>query len=457
MTTRKFSALKLPHPRYSLEVGKFNLGISRQEKRPGESSQKPQELSDDDANDRLQRKFHMPPFCLPRFSYFAHVIEVKEPGYTIPGRVGLHIRNFLGSHVVIQNARPELFLRRDFISNFVLKGRIFIMHMPSDSNPDYKLSISVDNVMCISMNARQYRRFGLVAKRVVSLAPEMYGSKEKSYRVEIDLKDERLLKNNKYQDKMMSKLRRLSCINEIYFRFVPYPCDKSASPAISNDLPIASANELSVEYFKYVIEEYALDGCEPVPLTGCSAVCQRIERHWLSSAQLHPRLDVAQIVRNDEDGKDWFCCGPTKQGNLNGYDKLADVMELVNWLGYQLLSLDCDLDEIKSNYPDGGKPRYDVSCTQIMGAIDYEHVQHNLHYLFGRERPEDDGCIIRALFLYGDNHHAELVSSALRSSENVNPYCNVANNSGVVYIQDCNHGSKAADEITVIGMSALAG
>jgi len=412
----------------------------------------------------------LPPSCLPRMSQSAHFIEVKESGHTIPGRVGPHIKEFLGSYVLIENFRPELFLRRDFIKKFVKTGKILVSHVPGDTNNlDYRLSISKDNVMMLYMNSWQYRRFGLVAKKVIQLAAELHGTNEKCYLIEIDLNDDRLLKNNKYQDKMMNLLRRLSCINKIYFRFVPD--EKSANGGLS----ISAANELSVEFFEYVIEEYALDGCEPVPLTKCSAVCQRIERHWFNGAQLHPNLDIAKLVHynscnddsnndnghkhdNDIEDKSLSCRRDSALDKLMG-ENLGDILGIVDWLGYQLLSIDCDSNEIKSSYPNNGNPRYDVSCTQINGLIDHQHVECKLENLFGRKRPVDSGVVIRALFLYNLDPHNQEVSSSnnMEGWENISPYSNVDNNSGVVYIQDCNHGSRAADEITVIGMSALAG
>ena len=445
MTTKNFSAIKLPHPRYKLEVGKFNLYPSTRQELVIEKQQslgREQAITDNvDSNpDNVEEQ--QVTRLLPRYIHKAHVIEVKEPGYTIPGCFGSHIKNFLGSHVVITDARPELFLRRDFIRKFVERGRVFVSHIPDDSNPGYKLTITADSRMLITMNAKQYRRFGLVAKKVISLAAENFGTKEKCYRVEINLRDERIMKNNRYQDKLVNLLRRLSPINKVYFRFIPE--DKSAS-----SLSISEANELSVEFFKYVIEEYALDGCQPVPLTNCSAISQKIERHKLNCSQLHPRLDLAHIVRDD--GK--------LSLDKDGGDKLAELVELVDWLGYQLLSLDCDMSEIKSNYPDGGNPRYDVSCTHIVGAIDYQHIEYNLPILFGTSegrRAEDEGVVLRALILFED-HNEHISSSAQASLENVSPYSNVGNTSGVAYIQDCIHGSKVANEITVIGMAALAG
>ena len=96
MTTRKITTIKLPHPSYSLDIGKLDIAQLSQ-------------TQNDDLN--------LPESFIPRFSDMAQIIEVRERGQTLPRQIESRLKNLLGSFIVIKDARPELFLRRDFIVN----------------------------------------------------------------------------------------------------------------------------------------------------------------------------------------------------------------------------------------------------------------------------------------------------------------------------------------------------
>ena len=343
----------------------------------------------------------------------------------------------------------------------------------------------------------------------------------KFYRIEIDLRDERLKKSNKFLDKMVKLLQKLNSVDKIYFRFVPDRNSCSSSTLMS----IAAANKLSCEFFKHVIEEYAFDGCLPVPLANCSIISQRIERSWLNCSQLHPNLDLSEVIKDDDEwlfqngssfggvgrigGGASTCAGNGENGdedscngNVNNDDgdeargdggddllrnrldaNLTCLVDIIEWLGYQLLLLDCDRYEIQSKYSIAPPPastynkndentaaaigqqtsstckntseRLDVSCTQIVGPIDFQQVQENLNRLFGTSgnKSLDDNIVLRALILYNDPSSC---SETPASNDNGNFYGMSTNGRHVVYIQDCAGGAKAANTITVIGMSAFA-
>lgn len=456
MTTRKFSTIKLPYPKYSLNVGKFNLTNLEQ--------QKQQLLERCQNNDNLDREHtsFLPSTCLPRITHLTQLVEVKKAGHASLEDTESRLKKSLGSYLLIENARPELFIRRDFIAKFVDKGVIHLSHVHGDDqHPGYRLSTR-DNILIITMNAKQYHRFGLVAKKV----KRRYGKDRVSYKVEIDLKNELIKTSNKYQDKLMLVLKRLNSINKIYFRF---------DPSKSTDISVAAANELSADYFNYVINEYAQDGCQPVPLTGCRKICQTIQKSWLNCSQLHPRLNLDY---NDNVGTS----GRSLLDDLarNNVDNLASIVDIIDWLGYQLLSLDCGRNEIHSSYltSDDNDSNYhnnndgdndnnnkvDVACLQVSGIIDYQYAQEeliwNLFHPNNNNNHNDQSLILRALFLYSNidncnNNDSINQSNPINDIIEANDLINY-DNSGIVYLQDCSRGSKAANEITVIGMSALA-
>lgn len=481
MTTRKFSATDLHHPRYSLELGRLSIRSKeqREQKQTADNGAATNGADEDDVN--------LSSTCLPRFSQLAQVIEVKKPGLTLPGRVSSNIKDFLGSYCVIENARPELFVRRDFISKFVDKGTIHVSHLSDHQGVTvgaatvvgtkqstcgaivggYKLATS-NNVMTITMNAKQYHRFGLLAKKVISLSTT--GPRRKSkrsskraddlYIIEIHLRDERIKKNNKYQDRLVSALRRLTPINKVYFRFIP---DKSKL-----ELTTATADELSLEFFNHVIEEYALDGCQPVPLTKCTKDGQRVERNFVNYSQLHPELGLSKIAPRLGSligGNGDKACIEELEADRSDM-ALAQVLEIVDWLGYQVLRLDCDHLSQIFGWNDAVSAhtrldRVDVSCTRIIGNIDFKHVQESLTSLFDPNNLED--LVLRALILYDGKHH-QLQELRRRniSLDGDGPGAGSlsdggaeidSNNSGVIYLQDLSNGIEAAQEITVIGMS----
>lgn len=507
MTTKNFSATDLPHPRYSLELGRFSIKLKA---RDGELRERPQKQILDNgtgtssAHDKGgDGDINLPSTCLPRFSQLAQVIEVKRPGLTLPGRVGSNIRDFLGSYCVIENARPELFLRRDFISKFVDNGTIHIsslsdhqestfepMRLPtingSCGSDDNAANIAVDdigiansraktyklatknNVMTITMGAKQYHRFGLVAKKVISLSQA--GPRKKAnrrivkndgdqlYVVEICLLEEKLKKSNKYQDKLIAALRRLNPVNKVYFRFIP---DKSKL-----DITETAANELSLEFFNNVIKEYELDGCKPVPLTNCSIDGQKVERNWVNYSQLHPELclinmvaRIGPLMSNPRSIENYLDSLALEEADM----AMAQLVEIIDWLGYQVLELDCDKLSKTFDWNDTSSDerldRLDVSCTRIIGHIDFKQVQDNMTRLFVLDNPGD--LVLRALILYDASSSSLESLNSGEDLENVDgsidscPCANSSTRSGVIYLQDCSSGSKAASEIMVISMSGL--
>lgn len=93
MTTKRFSATNLPHPRHSLAIARFNLGSGEQQyqhqhKRlkviADNNSQRTHAkvgANDDHAvydDDDASSNVNLPSTCLPRFSQLAQVIEVKK-------------------------------------------------------------------------------------------------------------------------------------------------------------------------------------------------------------------------------------------------------------------------------------------------------------------------------------------------------------------------------------------
>lgn len=380
MTTRKFSAIKLPHPKYTLEVGCLSA----------------------------KEKCLNLPTWIPRYSDLAQVIEVKRSGFDptfgsvcsttgSPAAAGTKqdiASNLLGSFITIDNARPELFLRRDFIARFVLRGTI---HLVQDDGTNSSTTRDTDytvytwnNVLYLVMGERLYRRFGLIGKK---LAAAPGGARKRSaahrYRIKVDLRDGKILESNKYQDRMVEIFRRLSPINKLYFRFVP-------GHELAREMTLAEANVNSLEFFRYVIDEYALDGMQPVPLSGCSVAKHQLQRRWTNRSQLHPDLNLASI-------------------STATTDRLVDV---IDWLGYQLLSLDCDsVDELRSKYlteqqtiSDGDTERFDVHCSQILGVMDFEQIRDTLDGVFG---DRSQGTVLRALLLYNNNNNNDNSNSAV--------------------------------------------
>jgi len=381
MTTKNFSATKLPQPSYQFELGLLNLGL---------------------------RDPHLSSW-IPRSSHIAQVIEVRRTGCTTQKIHGCKIDDITCSLVVIEDARLELFLRRDFISRFVERGTIHLMQ-DTKSSKLFQLKIHTsNNVLHMTMSGKLYRRFGLVGKKIRE------SKVEEMYRVEVDLTDERIKKSNKFQDKLVEVFKRLEPINKLYFRFVP---DRSCK--IAN----AAANEESLDFFRYVIDEYARDGFRPVPLTACSIVEQRLHRSWLNCSQRHPALGMNWIKED--------CSLGEVRGNV---EILGRIVDIVDWLGYQLLSLDCDREEISSSYSDEME-RLDVSCIQLNGPMDQGQIENNLRKIFAKMKA--DFVVARALILYNQQDPPPASSSP----------------SGVVFLQDCESCSSERMLLTAIGMSS---
>lgn len=467
MTTKNFSAIKLPHSSdYSLDIGHFKLH---------------------------DQHLNLPTKYLPRFSHLAHVIEVvrlpetkqnrsstssyssSSAALKAQQRLKTNVDEFLryGSYLVIENARPELFLRRDFIARFVSNGTFHLSHVVKvgQTNAGYQITCR-NNVLLITMTSRQYHRFGMVAKRVKKNTGS--GANSKSYLVEIDLKERRIVQDNKYQDRLVATLKRLPPIRYLYFRFIPTKTDQQQLESVDehrlrriNRQDVA--NEDALRFFQSIIDEYALDGCQPVPLTNCKKFTQKVKKIWTNSGQLHPELDLSALTGENS---------LIENLGENNADKLSDVINIVDWLGFQVLKLDCDKDEIKSQYSTtgGGRVGYgggygandddhddrlDVSCTEIVGTVDFRHVQDNLWVLFGTK--ELDNIVLRALILH------EGIQGVADQQEPWGGEClnyrgngitktdyayrgGCVGSNGAVFLQDCSRGSEDAAEMIVMRM-----
>lgn len=379
MTTRKFSAISLPYPKYSLEIGCFNL------------NEKDLDLAK----------------WIPKFNVLTHVIEAKKTGSALLSKSQPSIaKQYLtGSYLMIENFRPELLLRRDFIRQFVNFGKIYLAQDNSGSSSScctgnnlyYEIQTSNNNRIIITMNEKQYRRFGLIAKRVISNK----STGRKQYRIEIDLKDERILKSNKYQDKLVETLKRLKPLDRVYLKFVSN---------LDNDVKSRMTNEddddnKCLNFFKYVIDEYEKDGFKPVPLTNCCKLERKIVREWTNYSQRHPDFNLNYDAKSTD---------------------YENILEITDWLGYQVLSLDCN----NNNNKNISSERLDVRCTEISGcAFDFEQ---DIGRFF--DNTKDKLSVFRALIMYS-NHHKEEQNS----------------NKGFVFLQEiCNEKCKLIIKVGLI-------
>lgn len=299
MTTKNFSSLKLPYPKYP-RLNCLNLN---------------------------EQEYNLKPRLFDR-------VQIIEARRSSP--VKREIVPFESDLILIENCRPELFLRRDFIRKFVDNGKIHIFQLGDEESTSYRMYTSNKNVLSFNMNEIQYRRFGMIASKVIKTKTA------KRYRIDIDLKNEKIKTSNKCQDRLVMYLRRLSSIDKIYFRFEP------------NE---SGANK-SLDFFRYVIDEYATDGFQPVPLTGCLEVSQRIEQSWTRSSQPIPDFNMKE--------------------------------EIIDWLGYQLLSIDCEdllssfngqqqqLEEQQQRQEEDDRKkerRCDVLCQKLDGVFELEQIR----------------------------------------------------------------------------------
>lgn len=397
MTTKKISSLKLPIPNYGLDIGYINI--------------------DENKPDCTQ--------WIPSFSHLTQLIEVRETGCTNPNQISESWKTLIYPSIVIEDARPELFLRRDFISKFVDTGSIYISNDLSGKKVPVYQMCAKGKVLSITLNEKQYRRFGLVAKKV-NRTPH---NPVKTYRVDVSLDDVRIKNSNKYQDKLVQAMKRLEPVGKIYFRYIPKDRVEQYESKYS---------EICLDYFQSVIDEYAMDGFKPVPLTRCSLSHQKLERNWINCSQSHPDLSLKCIQ-----GKFLNDCGLHRDT-----ESLRKLMDIVDWLGFQLLSIDCDKEEILSGYfanlnsleeasekERSNRERYDVVCSQVRGVIDYNQLTMNLAKIF---KDDSDYVIFRALILNGSRGNSMTTSST------------------IMLLQDCTLGSLDVNSVTVIGLSGEA-
>lgn len=387
MTTKKVSCIKLPKPKYSLELGYLDVH---------------------DSNNI--------PGWIPRFSNLAQIIEVRHTG-----RPGTNLEDeLIYPFILIHNCLPELFVRRDFISKFVHTGEVYLVN----DSKCYQMHTK-NNKMILTMSQKQYQRFGLIGKRLPTQS-----SGESIYRVELDLQDERIINSNKFQYKLIVSLRRLEPSKRVYFRYIPNSnmnTTTNSNTSTNNNAYISddndqhhqkAANELSMEFFKYVIKEYQIDGYQPIPLTDCSLISQNIERRWQNYYQSHPNLDLRFIEKNFNK-------------ILREPESMNKLINIIDWLGFQLLSLKCE----GYNYNNAQETRYDVSCSQIRGIIDRDHLGSKLTSIF-KEDNSENGIILRALILYESEYQ-----QTSGTNHNIDSFEH-DDKSGCVYLlQDCKSNS----------------
>lgn len=371
MTTKEFSSIALPYPKYHVEVGCFEVGHQ-----------------DNDA---------FLPQVIPSFCYNIQLVEVKKSTLNLSHKIS-PLEDLIGSCVCIENANLELFIRRDFIKSFVLTGKVYLWHDQGasiESSGSYKISCT-NNVMVILMDEHQYARFGLIGKRL----NKKRGKRQKTlYQVEVDLREEKILKSNKYQDRLLACFKRLPNINKLYFRWSP--CNNSC---ISTDIDLEANNRKAMEFFESIIDEYNKYSFTPLPLTGCIELRQKLERKWTNRSQLYPFIDGPNNL--------FTCYTEPIEGVERDADKLAAIVDVVDWLGQQFLSLNCiddvimkDGKNIDSTGGASGRERVDVSCSQLTGPMDFDWIQRNLGKIFGCPKPkdksgDDNEIILRALILH---------------------------------------------------------
>lgn len=375
MSIRNIQVTALPYPVHTLQIGSIRL-----------------DLSDD--HDSVQLRS-----WVPRFTKVAQVVEVYGRGSADYESHNEIVDDMLGNYLIIENARPELFVRRDFIKDFVKKGHVHVLTDDEIEAP-YELLID-DRTMSILLTDRQYRRFGLTTGKPIT----HNDSRAQTFKVDIDLSDDRILKSNKFQDKLVEKLRRLEPIKRVYFRFDPRSED---SKRIESGVDNSCVN--CMDFFRYVLDEYAADGMKPVPLTGCSEASQKLSRKWTNYSQPKPSsvdLSRKSIYSDDREALDKFT-------------------GLLDWLGFQVLSLDINRDgstDVRTSANDarvqGIEPKemVDVLCAEICsGVMDSSRIEQYLKRVFGRrEEAKGDntsGLLFRALVLYGEDKFPGSVKTA---------------------------------------------
>lgn len=291
----------------------------------------------------------------------SNVIQLVDVKESLAFSKAPKLSSILGSYIILKDVRPELFLRRDFISKFVEKGLINL----SQAHGGHQYGIcSSNNAICIRLDGAQYRRFGIIAERLMSASD----SSTRYYEIKVDLKDARIQKSNKFQDRLVEKFRRLPPLRELYFSFRPRGTNSQSSDENNN----------SLEFFEFVIDEYARDGFKPVPLSSCTKVNRKIEKTWARRSQICPSLELTRE---------------------------SDILTAVDWLGFQLLGLDCDREEIRNLLqPDYYETvsRLDVECSQSNNYYDREQSREVLASLLANE-VVDESIRLRAIFLYNQN------------------------------------------------------
>lgn len=406
MTTKKFTPNKLPYPKYTLELGQFDLTQT-------------QDLSLG--------------FNRPIFFDHVHYVEARKEGNFVPGLGRASLEQLITTSVVLEQVRPELFLRRDFIAKFVDRGKIYLTTQEIDVadklEPWYYLNSSGNNVLTIAMNEKQYRRFGLVAKRIAK-----YGrNSAKMYKIEIDLRDERIKKSNKFQDKLVKILKRLNPVNKVYFR---WQLDELAQSLNGQNCNYATVKvepntdyteSEPLDFFNYVIKEYAIDGFKPIPLGQCYLSSQKIKRSWTNYHQPYPDLRMSKMA------------------------SISDVVDVLDWLGYQLLEIDCGsmYHQRAQSDNDNDNNRMDVTCSHLSGTMDIEHVEKSLWKMFNTNN--NDHTVLRALILYynnDNNNDTNNINNQPTSSSTLTSSSSFSNNrAGVFLVQDC---ALNANIITVV-------
>lgn len=340
-----------------------------------------------DFGENLQKRDTIKRGLLPGYHDTIQIVDVETESTNISRN--FNYKELDGSYICLKHVRPELFIRRDFIKDFILGGKVFLVQDKNcpraiNLNDNYNMIIK-NNILYLILSGHQYRRFGLIGQKI--------GKNKKSdcYEVKLDLQDGRIMRSNKFHDKLVLALRRLNAVAKVYLRWCP------------NDNNVSKPDELTLNYFNHVIEEYKLDGFKPIPLEFCFKVEQKLERTWINRSQVHPALSMEKLskeISNLKKNSD-----KSKEENNETFAKLTDI---VDWLGYQLLSLDCNQGGTVCNnnsaFDNEKCEPYNVYCSQISGIYDCDLLETKLKKLLERGRQEkNDSAIFRALFLYNRN------------------------------------------------------
>lgn len=225
---------------------------------------------------------------------------------------------------VIKDVHPFLFLRQDFLKHYIHNSQGIIATCHSMHDNSYRLNISSDGILTLKLKEEQYHRCGITT----SIKHKSHITGRTSYTINLDLKNKKmLLPDMKYYQSILSALKRLPILKAIVIRQIDII--KQNVDCIGN-------------FFRSVIDEYNQDGCLPRPLSQCDTYESEVHDSILNRMQPHPNI------------------------NLTLHDEISnEILDVIDWIGYQLHSLDCSKEEISESYIENDF--VDVSCDHLSG------------------------------------------------------------------------------------------